>query len=232
MTDTAGGMSIWGHLEELRKRLLVAVAALVAAAGLAFYFAPRLLDILAMPVGGLENLHVIRVTENISVTMKVALLGGAILAMPVIVYELLAFILPGLHRSEKRWLYFGVPAASLLFLGGVAFAYYVMLPVAIPFLTSFLDTQSNIILSDYIDFVTNLLFYIGLSFEIPLIVFILAKLKLVTASLLLKQWRIAILVIAGIAAIATPTTDPVNMAILMVPLFFLYWLSVLLAALA
>ena len=232
MTDTAGGMSIWGHLEELRKRLLVAVAALVTAAGLAFYFAPRLLDILAMPVGGLENLHVIRVTENISVTMKVALLGGAILAMPVIVYELLAFILPGLHRNEKRWLYFGVPAASLLFLGGVAFAYYVMLPVAIPFLTSFLDTQSNIILSDYIDFVTNLLFYIGLSFEIPLIVFILAKLKLVTARLLLKQWRIAILVIAGIAAIATPTTDPVNMAILMVPLFFLYWLSVLLAALA
>ncbi len=126
----------------------------------------------------------------------------------------------------------GAPAASLLFLGGVAFAYYVMLPVAIPFLTSFLDTQSNIILSDYIDFVTNLLFYIGLSFEIPLIVFILAKLKLVTARLLLKQWRIAILVIAGIAAIATPTTDPVNMAILMVPLFFLYWVSVLLAALA
>jgi sec-independent protein translocase protein TatC len=232
MTDSQVEMSIGGHLEELRKRVLVAVAALLAAAGLAFYFAPQMLDILASPVGGLENLHVIRVTENISVTMKVALLGGAILAMPVIVYELLAFILPGLHTGEKRWIYFGVPAASLMFLGGVAFAYYVMLPVAIPFLTAFLDTQSNIILSDYIDFVTNLLFYIGLSFEIPLIVFILAKLKLVTARLLLKQWRIAILVIALIAAVATPTTDPVNMAILMVPLFFLYWLSVLLAALA
>jgi sec-independent protein translocase protein TatC len=232
MTDSQVEMSIWGHLEELRKRVLVAVAALLAAAGLAFYFAPQMLDILASPVGGLENLHVIRVTENISVTMKVALLGGAILAMPVIVYELLAFILPGLHPGEKRWIYFGVPAASLMFLGGMAFAYYVMLPVAIPFLTAFLDTQSNIILSDYIDFVTNLLFYIGLSFEIPLIVFILAKLKLVTARLLLKQWRIAILVIALIAAVATPTTDPVNMAILMVPLFFLYWLSVLLAALA
>jgi sec-independent protein translocase protein TatC len=232
MTEPRGVMSIWGHLEELRKRLLVAIATLVAAAGLAFYFAPQLLDLLARPVGGLENLHVIRVTENISVTMKVALLGGVILAMPVLVYELLAFILPGLHSGEKRWIFIGVPAASLLFLGGVAFAYYVMLPVAIPFLTSFLDTQSNIILSDYIDFVTNLLFYIGLSFEIPLIVFILAKLKLVTARLLLKQWRIAILVIAGIAAVATPTTDPVNMAILMVPLFFLYWVSVLLAALA
>jgi sec-independent protein translocase protein TatC len=232
VTESQGGMSIWGHLEELRKRLLVTIAALVATAGLSFYFAPQLLDILATPVGGLENLHVIRVTENISVTMKVALLGGVILAMPVIVYELLAFILPGLHAGEKRWIFIGVPAASLLFLGGVAFAYYVMLPVAIPFLTNFLDTQANIILSDYIDFVTNLLFYIGLSFEIPLIVFILAKLKLVTARQLLKQWRIAILVIAGIAAIATPTTDPVNMAILMVPLFFLYWVSVLLAALA
>jgi sec-independent protein translocase protein TatC len=232
VTESQGGMSIWGHLEELRKRLLVTIAALVATAGLSFYFAPQLLDILATPVGGLENLHVIRVTENISVTMKVALLGGVILAMPVIVYELLAFILPGLHAGEKRWIFIGVPAASLLFLGGVAFAYYVMLPVAIPFLTNFLDTQANIILSDYIDFVTNLLFYIGLSFEIPMIVFILAKLKLVTARQLLKQWRIAILVIAGIAAIATPTTDPVNMAILMVPLFFLYWVSVLLAALA
>jgi sec-independent protein translocase protein TatC len=152
--------------------------------------------------------------------------------MPVIVYELLAYILPALQKNEKRWIYFGVPSASLLFLGGVMFAYYVMLPVAIPFLTSFLSTQSSIILSDYIDFVTNLLFYIGLSFEMPLIVFVLAKFKLVSARLLLKQWRIAILVIAIIAAVATPTTDPVNMAILMVPLFFLYWLSVLLAALA
>jgi sec-independent protein translocase protein TatC len=232
MSESTREMSIWDHLEELRKRLLVAILALVAAAGLAFYFAPNLLNILASPVGGLENLHVIRVTENISVTMKVSLLGGLILAMPVIVYELLAYILPALQKKEKRWLYFGVPSASLLFLGGVMFAYYVMLPVAIPFLTSFLDTQSSIILSDYIDFVTNLLFYIGLSFEIPLIVFVLAKFKLITARQLLKQWRIAILVIAAIAAVATPTTDPVNMAILMVPLFFLYWFSVLLAALA
>jgi sec-independent protein translocase protein TatC len=232
MTESSPLMSIWDHLEELRKRLLVAILALVAAAGLAFAFTPQLLELLAAPVGGLTNLHVIRVTENISVTMKVALLGGVVIAMPVIVYELLAFILPGMHSGEKRWMFFGVPAASLLFLAGVSFAYYVMLPVAIPFLTAFLDTQSNIILSDYIDFVTNLMFYVGLSFEIPLIVFILAKMKLVTARLLLKQWRIAIVVVALIAAVATPTTDPVNMAILMVPLFLLYWLSVLLAALA
>jgi sec-independent protein translocase protein TatC len=232
MSEASHEMSIMDHLEELRKRLLIAVLALVVAAGVSFYFAPTLLDMLASPIGGLASLHVIRVTENISVTMKVSLLGGVILAMPVIVYELLAFLLPGLHVNEKRWVFFGVPSASLLFLGGVSFAYYVMLPVALPFLTSFLDTQSNIILSDYIDFVTNLLFYIGLSFEIPLIIFILAKLKLVTARLLLKGWRVAILVIAAIAAIATPTTDPVNMAILMVPLFFLYWFSVLLAALA
>lgn len=232
MADTTQGMTIWGHLEELRKRLLIAVFVLLGTTGLAFYFSPRLLDLLAIPVGGLKNLHVIHVTENIAVTMKVALLGGVILAMPVIVYELLVFILPGLHKNERSWLFFGVPAASLLFLGGVLFAYLVMLPVAIPFLTSFLNTQSNIILSDYIDFVTNVLFYVGLSFETPLIIFILAKFNLVTAKALLNQWRIAILIIAIIAAVVTPTTDPVNMAILMVPLFFLYWLSVLLAALA
>jgi sec-independent protein translocase protein TatC len=232
MTESSSLMSIWDHLEELRKRLLVAILVLVAAACLSFAFTPQLINLLAAPVGGLANLHVIRVTENISVTMKVALLGGVILAMPVIVYELLAFILPGMHAGEKRWMFLGVPAASLLFLGGVAFAYFVMLPVAIPFLTAFLDTQSNIILSDYIDFVTNLMFYVGLSFEIPLIVFIMAKMKLVSARQLLKHWRIAVLVVAIIAAVATPTTDPVNMAILMVPLFLLYWLSVLLAALA
>ncbi len=232
MSAPAKEMTIWDHLGELRKRLMIAILALLAAAGFSFYFAQRLLDILASPIGGLENLHVIRVTENISVTMKISLLGGACLAMPVIVYELLAFILPGMHPNEKRWIFFGVPAASLLFAGGVLFTYLVMMPVAIPFLTSFLDTQSNIILSDYIDFVTNLMFYIGLSFEFPLIIFILAKLKLVTARMLLKQWRIAIVAITIIAAMATPTTDPVNMAILMVPLFFLYWLSVLLAALA
>lgn len=232
MAEPAKVMSIWDHLEELRKRLLIAILALIAAAGVSFYFAPSLIDILAVPVGGMQNLHVIRVTENISVTMKISLLGGVIIAMPIIVYELLAYVLPGLHKDEKRWIYFGAPAASLLFLGGVLFAYWVMLPVAVPFLTTFLNTQSDIILSDYIDFVTNMMFYIGLSFEIPLIIFILAKLKLITAKVLLKQWRIAILVIAAIAAIATPTTDPVNMAILMVPLFLLYWLSVLLAALA
>ncbi len=232
MSTSSGEMTVWDHLDELRKRLVIAILSLIATAGLSFYFAPRLLDLLAAPVGGLENLHVIRVTENISVTMKISLLGGVCVAMPVIVYELLAFILPGLHPNEKRWIYFGVPAASLFFLGGVFFAYLVMLPVAIPFLTSFLNTQSDIIISDYIDFVTNLMFYIGLSFETPLIIFIMAKLKIVTAGMLLKQWRIAILVIAIIAAVATPTTDPVNMAILMVPLFFLYWLSVLLAALA
>ncbi|MGA9396816.1 MAG: twin-arginine translocase subunit TatC [Anaerolineaceae bacterium] len=232
MAEPAKEMTIWDHLEELRKRLLVAVLALLTATGVSFFFAPRLIDILAVPVGGMENLHVIRVTENISVTMKISLLGGVILAMPVIVYELLIFVLPGLHKNERKWIYFAVPAASLLFLGGVLFAYWIMLPVAIPFLVSFLKTQSDIILSDYIDFVTNVLFYIGLSFEMPMIIFILAKLKLVTAKALLKQWRIAIIVIAAIAAVATPTTDPVNMAILMVPLFFLYWLSVLLAALA
>jgi len=111
MSASSNEMTIWDHLDELRNRLVIVILSLVAAAGLSFYFAPHLLDLLAAPVGGLENLHVIRVTENISVAMKISLLGGACLAMPVIVYELLAFILPGLHQNEQCWIYFGVPAA-------------------------------------------------------------------------------------------------------------------------
>lgn len=225
-------MTILGHLGELRSRFIRILFGMVLTTIIGLIFAPDIMQYLSNPIGGLENLQSIEVTESVGVYMRVSLLVGVILAMPLIVYEVLMFILPGLNKSEKKWVYIAIPAASLLFLGGVLFSYYVMLPAAVPFLVGFLPVKTIIRLSNYIQFITNIMFWIGIAFESPLLVFILAKFHIVTGPMLLKQWRIAIVVIAVLSAMITPTVDPVNMSLLMVPLTILYFLSVLLAYLA
>ena len=225
-------MTITEHIEELRKRLLVGLLALGITTVASFSFAQYLIEILSQPVGGLQNLQSIEITENIGVFMRISLLAGFVLALPVILYELLAFIMPGLEPAEKKWVYWTIPFITLMFILGAEFAFLVMLPAAIPFLTSFLGVQTVPRLSNYINFVSNLIFWIGMSFQAPLVVLILARLKLVRAADLVKQWRLAVVVIAILAAMVTPTVDPVNMALLMAPLILLYWISVLLAALA
>lgn len=222
-------MSIWGHINELRKRLFVAVIALGITTLISFAIVPKLLEIITMPVGGIENLQSIEMTENIGVFMRISLLSGFIFAFPIIIGEILAFIAPGLNKNEKRWVFITIPIATILFLSGVAFAYFVMLPVAVPYLINFLGVPTTPRLLSYTKFTTSLIFWLGIGFELPIVVFALAKFQLVTPKTLLKQWRVAIVIISIIAAAITPTIDPVNMAILMVPLFVLYLLSVLFA---
>ena len=232
MSEDKTEMTIWEHLNELRRRLFTAVIAMVITTAISFLATNYFINILTEPIGGLKNLQAITVTENVGVYMKVALLGGVILAMPVIVYELLLYILPGLYENEKRWVFVSVPFASLLFLAGVLFSFYIMLPRAMPFLMGFLGVKTVPRISDYIGFVTNLMFWIGISFETPLLIFVLAKFKVVSAAVLVKQWRLAVVIIAVVAAVVTPTVDPVNMTLLMIPLMGLYALSILLAFLA
>ncbi len=230
--DTVKNMSIWDHINELRKRLFVSVAALAITTILSFAIVPYLLDFITVPVGGIENLQSIEVTENIGVFMRISLLSGFIFAFPIILSQLLMFLAPGLEKSEKKWIFITIPIATLLFVGGAAFAYFVMLPVAIPYLINFLGVPTTPRLLSYVKFTTNLIFWLAVSFELPIVVFALAKFRLVTPKTLLKQWRIAIVLIAVMAAAITPTIDPVNMAILMLPLFLLYLLSILFAFIA
>jgi sec-independent protein translocase protein TatC len=232
MPEKSRTMTITEHIEELRKRLLISLVILGLTTVLSFSFAQYVIEYLSQPIGGLENLQSIEITENVGVFMRVSLLSGFILALPVILYELLAFIMPGLEPGEKRWVYWTIPFITIMFIAGAAFAFLVMLPAAIPFLTSFLGVQTVPRLSNYVNFVTNLIFWIGISFQAPIVVFILARLKLVNASGLIKQWRLAVVIIAILAAMVTPTVDPMNMALLMAPLILLYFISVLLAALA
>lgn len=220
------------HIEELRKRLLIAFLALIVAVVAAFFFARPLMNWLALPVGGLSALQSIEITENMTAAMNVSLVAGIILASPMVFYQFLAFVLPGLKEDEKRMIWLFLPAMILFFLIGAVFAFYVILPAAIPFLTSFLGIKTAIRTGSYIKFATGLMLWIGVSFELPVVIYILAKVGVVNAALLLKEWRIAVVVCAVLAMVITPTTDPVNMMLVMVPLILLYFLSVLFASLA
>jgi sec-independent protein translocase protein TatC len=222
-------MSLIDHIEELRRRLLIALVVLAVAVVASFFFSEKVVNYLAIPIGGLEKLQSIEITENVGVYMKVSLLCGVILAFPLIVYELLMFILPGLKPDEKRFVILSIPFVTIFFLGGVAFSYLVLLPSTLPFLTEFLGVTTNPRLSNYINFVVNLIFWVGVSFELPLFVYLLAKFGAVTPALLLKYWRQAIVLIAVVAAIITPTVHPVNMSLMMLPRIALSFLSILFA---
>jgi sec-independent protein translocase protein TatC len=221
------------HLEELRDRLMKSVIALTITTLLSFVFAKQFLQLLIAPMGETPPVSP-SPTTNIVIFAKVALISGVALAMPILVYQLVSFIAPGLTPQEKRYLYLILPGATVSFAAGAAFAYFVMLPTAIPFLKGFLSDiiDPSWFIDKYISFITSLLFWVGVSFETPLVIFFLAKLGIVTPASLSHYRRYAILVIAILAAVITPTPDPFNMILVMAPLIVLYEIGILLAKLA
>jgi len=220
------------HIEALRSHLLRSLVVLVLTILVSTAFADRVLDWLTEPIGGIEALQAIEVTESIGAFMRVTLLSGLVLAFPYIGIELIAFVNPGLRRRERMLLLTAIPAATILFLMGIVFAYYVMLPVALPFMLNFLGIITKVRPSNYIRFVTGVMFWIGIAFQFPLIIYTLAGLGIINARMLVNGWRFAVLGIAVLAAMITPTIDPVNMALVMAPMIVLYFVSIGLAALA
>jgi len=225
-------LPISDHLEDLRKALLLSLIGLIIGVVAAAFFVNPALEFLTQPIGGLQNLQAIEVTETLSVYMRVALLGGLILSLPWIFYQFLVFVGKGLKPKEKKGLLTAIPFAVLLFLGGAGFAFYIMLPASLKFFQEVLNVTTSIRLKSYISFVNNLLFWIGMSFQLPLIFFVLAKVGIVNSQLLIKGWRVALVLIAVLAAVITPTGDPVNMMLFMLPLFVLYLLSIVLTVVA
>jgi sec-independent protein translocase protein TatC len=220
------------HLNALRKHLFRAVAFLILTTLISFTFTTKIINWLAAPVGGIGKLVAIDPTEPISVFMRVALLSGFTLAFPYIAFELWLFAAPGLHRNSRLFGLAAIPLATLFFAGGMAFAYFIMLPSAIQFLIHFMGLTSQIRPSSYVSFVTGILFWIGIFFEFPLVVYVLARLGIIKAKVLANQWRFAIVIMAIVAAAITPTVDPVNMSLVMGPMIALYFLSIGLASLA
>lgn len=225
-------ISVLGHLQELRKRLIKSAIAVLITTGVSFFFAEDIFKILIMPTGGI-NLIYIEMTEMISTYMKVCLISGIILAMPVIVYQFLMFLAPALTPKEKRMVFMVTPWIALMFAGGVVFGYFILVPPAVKFLVSFGSeiATAQIKVGNYVSVVTRLLLAIGLVFETPVVTTFLAKLGVITPHWLASKRKPAIVVAFIVAAIITPTWDPINQTIVAGPLIVLYELSIWLAKL-
>jgi sec-independent protein translocase protein TatC len=223
-------MPLMEHIRELRRRVLLSAAAVLGGTAVSL--------IVTRPViGGLQEMCTvceyifIRPTEAFAAYFRVALVLGLVLAMPVVLFQAVAFVMPGLHPHERRYLLLMLPGAAALFALGLAFGYFVVVPRAIDFLATFLMGSATPAwsLGMYIAFVTNLLFVIGLTFQTPLVVLVLAKVGLATPARLTRYRRHAVLVCAIAAAVLTPTPDPVTMFLVMVPMLVLYEVGILLS---
>ena len=228
-------MGFFEHLDELRHRLTRAVISLVIGTAIGFFIADHALNILREPfcrIPSVDNceLTILDPTGTIIVYFRVALMIGGILSVPMVTYQLMMFILPGLTRKEKRYVLASIPATTVLFLIGTVFSWYVLLPPALGFLEGF---QPDIFEPEwtadlYLSFVTSLIFWMGVAFQTPLVFFIVSLLGFVSAATLIRHWRVAVIGASIAAALITPTIDPVNMFLVMAPLLALYALSIVL----
>lgn len=216
----------WEQVGVLRAHLLRAVIALAVTVLAAFGVAQDIMAFLAVPIGGLENLQAIQVTEELGVFMRVSMSAGIAVAFPYIAFEFWLFAAPGLKPREKKMGLAGIPLATLLFLMGMAFTFFVLLPAALPFLGGFTPISEFWAAREYFGFVTGLMFWIGVFFEFPLVIYVLSSMGLVKPDVLRQQWRLAVVIIAILAAAVTPTVDPINMGLVMIPMILLYFISI------
>ncbi|HMU92911.1 MAG TPA: twin-arginine translocase subunit TatC [Anaerolineales bacterium] len=226
VTDADTRQMLWDQVEALRMHLLRAILSLVLTVSISFFFTNKVIEFLAGPVGGLGNLKAIEVTETISVFMRVALMCGIALAIPYIAFELWLFAAPGLRSRERKMGLAGIPLAAILFLCGAAFTFFLMLPAALPFLEGFMGVKTELRPESYFSFVIGLMFWIGVSFEFPLIIYVLSAIGIIQPQVLAQQWRLAIVLIAIVAAMVTPTIDPINQGLVMAPMILLYFISI------
>lgn len=227
--------SVVQHLEELRSRILVGLAALLVGMGASFAWTERIIAWLKVPAGDLlPKLIFLSPAEALVAYLKVTALSGLVLAMPVWLYEVWAFVRPGLSRQERGYAAGFILLGTLSFAAGMVFAYRLLLPVSLRFLLSFAsDTLTPAItIGRYLGFTTAVLLACGFVFELPLAAFFLTRLGILTPAFLIHHWRMALLAMTVAAGILTPTPDVVNMLLLLGPLLALYGLSVAVSWLA
>jgi sec-independent protein translocase protein TatC len=226
------------HLEELRWRIIWAVVAWIVGSGVTFQFLGVVSEILKRPLEVYANgrdyeLVQLRIGEGFTTSFVIAAAGGLILAMPFILYQVWAFIAPGLTKRERGYAIPFIFGSLLAFAAGLSFAYFVALPFALPFLLSFFPgVKVTLQLGDYIgDIITPLVMF-GLLFQLPVLMFLISKIGIISSAFFAAQRRIAVFAIVILAALVTPTTDPVNLAISAVPLILLYEVGILLSRIA
>ncbi len=218
------------HLEELRNRIIKSLLAVIIAAGLCLIFSKQLLNALLWPTTRVNlplEIQVLKVQGMFLVTLEIAFFGGLILSLPYILYQIWAFIAPGLYPKERRYFPRLISSATFLFLAGVAFAYFVILPFALNFFLNLAppSVKTNIAIDFYIGFTIRLLVIFGIIFELPVLSFFLSKIGLISPDLMRKYRRHAIVLIFVLAAILTPP-DPFTQVMLAIPLIVLYEFSI------
>ncbi len=224
-------LSLMQHLGELRSRLMVASLFVIIATAVGFYFAKDIILWLEAPAHLGKPLQIISPTEGFTTYMRVSLFTGIALAMPVILYEIYAYVDPALRPGERRFLLTLGPFVLLLFVGGMAFCYFLLLPNAINFLFTFGSDvfEAAPRASEYISFVTTFILGVGLVFEMPVIIFAVTRIGLVSRDWLAKRRRYVILIIFLAAAILTPTPDPFNQSLVAIPMWLLFEVGLLLS---
>jgi sec-independent protein translocase protein TatC len=233
-------MTVMEHLGELRTRLIVSAIAFTVTAVAVFVVYEPILEALRRPLCSLDRellgtlgckLQTFKPTEGLLIRLKIASMGGMILASPIWLYQIWAFVTPGLTMKEKRYAAPFIFSAVFLFLAGTAFAYY-MLPNALRFLVTIAGTSIdvNFRAEEYLNFVGLILIAFGVTFQLPLLLFFLGMANVVTVEQLRRHRRYAIVAIALIGALVTPTQDPFTMMALSLPLYALYELVILLLA--
>ncbi len=223
------GMSLMEHLTELRARLIRAVVALLVCFVVAYIFHERLFAIVTAPIDALHYpLNYTHPTDPLNLYLKTSLYGGAIIAAPFILYQVWLFISPGMYANEKKYVVPFMLATVTLFFGGAWFGYHWVLPSALKMLIGDFGKRFHpiITIDDYNSFFLSIIFGLGITFELPILIFFLALFGIVDGKFLIRHARYAILIIFVIAAIICPLPDPLSMCLFATPMLVLYMLSV------
>ncbi|HEY5477175.1 MAG TPA: twin-arginine translocase subunit TatC [Tepidiformaceae bacterium] len=227
-------MTLIEHLLELRNRVIVCAIALIIGTLASFLFWETILGWLLAPARA--QIPDFRVSsfapiDRITAMFKIGVYGGLTLSSPIIIYEVLAYIVPGLTPNERRMLAPGMIGVVLFMLTGMAFAYFIILPASLGFLLSVGQNEIQNVtgVKQYMDFVTQIVFWVGIAFEMPIAIALAARLGLIRAKQLLVFWRYAVVLVFIVAAVITPTPDPFNQALVGGPLLLLYFIGVFFA---
>jgi sec-independent protein translocase protein TatC len=226
------GMSLMEHLEELRKRIIHSAAYLAVGFIVAYVFHEKLYGFVQEPLDRLHiKLNYTHPMDALNIYLQTALIGGAILASPFILYQVWLFIAPGLYQKEKRFVVPFMSATVGLFLAGAAFGYFFVLPGALKVLIIGFGSRFNpiITIEEYTGFFLSIILGLGISFEMPILIFFLAMFGIVSPRFLWKNIRYAILLVFLVAAIITPSPDPWTMCIYAVPMLTLYMVGIAVA---
>jgi sec-independent protein translocase protein TatC len=239
LEEPGGKMSFFEHLVDLRKRLINSALAIALGAGVGVTISQRVFGFIAQPMREAlrkQNLDDRLVYTSpagaINLIITLGIYIGVVLAAPVVLYQVWLFIAPGLYRHERKAVTTFIFSSLFLFLAGISFGYFVMLPYMLNFLIGFQGPFRPLIsINEYFDFILIVLLGLGIIFELPVLVFFLALFGIVTPQFLWKNTRYAVLIIAIVAAIITPTPDATTMLIFMAPMIALYFVSIGVAAL-